>query len=411
MPRSRRPRARLPPGSSAQRRADVALNMSRPPLARPPLVTGLPHRRPGSANAALNRGVLDRGAKDGPADLAEAAGVVGSFAYGVERAGAHVRAMDVQELTVRTPDGRDLEVLVSGPADATPVVFHSGTPSGPVPNLPMARAADRERAAPGDLRAARLRPLDAAARSDRRRRGGRHDRGPRPPGRRRVRHDGPLRWRPARARLCGARPRAVPGRGVGRGRRAVGRRGPRRDGRHGSGEHRGVRPGRAGLRGADAVPRERVRAAALGRRPRRRGRPGRPGPGRGQAGAHRRAGRAVRGLLPQGGGERHRRVARRRPRVRASVGLRPRRDHRAGEHLAGGAGPDGALRAREVAGLAHPRRDGASLRGARSPVAHRRPGAGDPGGPGPCRRHDVCHATGPDGGHCPSYRPRVSLGA
>ena len=48
---------------------------------------------------------------------------------------------DVQGLTVRTPDGRDLEVLVIGPADTTPVVFHSGTPGGPVPNLPMARAA------------------------------------------------------------------------------------------------------------------------------------------------------------------------------------------------------------------------------------------------------------------------------
>ena len=47
----------------------------------------------------------------------------------------------MQELTVRTADGRDLEVLASGPADATPVVFHSGTPSGAVPNLPMAQAA------------------------------------------------------------------------------------------------------------------------------------------------------------------------------------------------------------------------------------------------------------------------------
>jgi pimeloyl-ACP methyl ester carboxylesterase len=36
------------------------------------------------------------------------------------------------QLTVRTPDGRDLEVLVGGPPDGLPVVFHSGTPAGPV---------------------------------------------------------------------------------------------------------------------------------------------------------------------------------------------------------------------------------------------------------------------------------------
>jgi pimeloyl-ACP methyl ester carboxylesterase len=36
------------------------------------------------------------------------------------------------QLTVRTPDRRDLEVLVGGPPDGLPVVFHSGTPAGPV---------------------------------------------------------------------------------------------------------------------------------------------------------------------------------------------------------------------------------------------------------------------------------------
>ncbi len=50
-------------------------------------------------------------------------------------------AEDVQDLEVRTVDGRELEVLVVGPADAVPMVFHSGTPSGPVPQPPMARAA------------------------------------------------------------------------------------------------------------------------------------------------------------------------------------------------------------------------------------------------------------------------------
>lgn len=34
---------------------------------------------------------------------------------------------------VRTPDGRDLEVLVTGPADGLPFVFHHGTPQAAVP--------------------------------------------------------------------------------------------------------------------------------------------------------------------------------------------------------------------------------------------------------------------------------------
>src|SRR4051812_19407470 len=34
---------------------------------------------------------------------------------------------------VRTPDGRDLEVLVTGPADGLPLVFHHGTPQAAVP--------------------------------------------------------------------------------------------------------------------------------------------------------------------------------------------------------------------------------------------------------------------------------------
>jgi pimeloyl-ACP methyl ester carboxylesterase len=48
---------------------------------------------------------------------------------------------DTQSLMVRTADGRQLEVLVSGPVDGLPVVFHTGTPSGPVPYAPTTRAA------------------------------------------------------------------------------------------------------------------------------------------------------------------------------------------------------------------------------------------------------------------------------
>jgi len=48
---------------------------------------------------------------------------------------------DAQLLIVPTADGRELEVLVSGPVDGLPVVFHTGTPSGPVPYEPTTRAA------------------------------------------------------------------------------------------------------------------------------------------------------------------------------------------------------------------------------------------------------------------------------
>ncbi len=48
---------------------------------------------------------------------------------------------DTQSLMVPTSDGRRLEVLVSGPVDGLPVVFHTGTPSGPVPYAPTTRAA------------------------------------------------------------------------------------------------------------------------------------------------------------------------------------------------------------------------------------------------------------------------------
>lgn len=45
---------------------------------------------------------------------------------------------------VRTPDGRSLDVAVSGPDDAVPLLFHHGTPSSRVPFRSMQRAtADR----------------------------------------------------------------------------------------------------------------------------------------------------------------------------------------------------------------------------------------------------------------------------
>ena len=45
-------------------------------------------------------------------------------------------------LTVRTPDGRELEVMRYGPADARPLVSHVGTPSAPDEFLPLMQAVD-----------------------------------------------------------------------------------------------------------------------------------------------------------------------------------------------------------------------------------------------------------------------------
>ncbi|SEQ71353.1 alpha/beta fold hydrolase [Microlunatus flavus] len=42
---------------------------------------------------------------------------------------------------LRTPDGRDLDVLVSGPEDGVPLLFHHGTPASSVPLRAWSRAA------------------------------------------------------------------------------------------------------------------------------------------------------------------------------------------------------------------------------------------------------------------------------
>lgn len=46
-------------------------------------------------------------------------------------------------LTARSPQGGDLEVLVSGPEDGLALLYHSGTPSGAVPFPLLQRATDR----------------------------------------------------------------------------------------------------------------------------------------------------------------------------------------------------------------------------------------------------------------------------
>jgi pimeloyl-ACP methyl ester carboxylesterase len=52
-----------------------------------------------------------------------------------------MRANNDERLTVRTPDDRILDVLVSGPEDGLALVFHTGTPSGLVESGPIAAAA------------------------------------------------------------------------------------------------------------------------------------------------------------------------------------------------------------------------------------------------------------------------------
>lgn len=74
-------------------------------------------------------------------------------------------------LTVRTPDDRTLEVLVLGPPDGLPVVYHHGTPGGVAVYAPMAGAAARlglrtvlyARPGYGDSTALAGRPVAAAA--------------------------------------------------------------------------------------------------------------------------------------------------------------------------------------------------------------------------------------------------------
>jgi pimeloyl-ACP methyl ester carboxylesterase len=52
-----------------------------------------------------------------------------------------MRANNDERLTVRTPDDRVLDVLVSGPEDGLALVFHTGTPSGLVDSGPVLPAA------------------------------------------------------------------------------------------------------------------------------------------------------------------------------------------------------------------------------------------------------------------------------
>lgn len=56
--------------------------------------------------------------------------------------GANLTAVsDYRTYQVPTSEGRELEVLVTGPPDGVPLVFHHGTPQAAVPNPPLERPA------------------------------------------------------------------------------------------------------------------------------------------------------------------------------------------------------------------------------------------------------------------------------
>ncbi len=52
--------------------------------------------------------------------------------------------MPTDQRVLTTPDGRSLDVLIAGPPDGLPLLFHNGTPAGLVAFPPMtAIAAER----------------------------------------------------------------------------------------------------------------------------------------------------------------------------------------------------------------------------------------------------------------------------
>ena len=88
-----------------------------------------------------------------------------------------------------------------------------------------------------------------------------------------------------------------------------------------------------------------------------------------RGGGHRRARRAAGDVVPSSVRERRVGLVRRRSRVRPAVGVRARVDPGPGLGVAGTPGPDGAVRARRVAGGARPDGSGPPAPGARAPLA------------------------------------------
>jgi len=121
-----------------------------------------------------------------------------------------MRAGEAQTRSLQLRDGRQIQVLVAGPESGVRWSFitaplRRGRPAGGDRCHRPEGGADGARLAPG------LRRFDGAARSDRRRRGSRHHRDPRPAGPLALLCGWMVRWRPPRAGLCRARARSLPG--------------------------------------------------------------------------------------------------------------------------------------------------------------------------------------------------------
>jgi hypothetical protein len=66
--------------------------------------------------------------------------------------------MGTERRLITLPDGRDIDLLLAGPADGLPLVMHEGTPIGLVLYPPTVRAAQDRNLRPIPM--ARLRTLD-----------------------------------------------------------------------------------------------------------------------------------------------------------------------------------------------------------------------------------------------------------
>ena len=153
-----------------------------------------------------------------------------------------------------TADGRQLEVLSTGPEDGLVAALPQRHPrrAGGVPG--HGRGGRGARAAHRDVRPARLRRLDRAAGPPHRGCGGRRRGGAGRARRPAVRDRRLVRRRAARTGLRGAAARPLPGRRLAGRRGPAPGRGPGLDGRDGPGERRRVHRGRAGRGRAHRVP-------------------------------------------------------------------------------------------------------------------------------------------------------------
>ena len=96
------------------------------------------------------------------------------------------------------PDGRSLEVIVTGPAAGLPLVFHLGTPASAAQFAAIQRAATEQGTEARHVVPSRIRRIDPIARPQRRRRRRGHRGGARSSRRRSLPRGRLVRWRAAR---------------------------------------------------------------------------------------------------------------------------------------------------------------------------------------------------------------------